>query len=211
MKVVKGLSSAVLLTLLLGSSSAVYADETPEYMLGELVVTATRTPVEEFKANANISVVTRDTIEKNHYSNVQDALRDIPGVTISGYGNTGEVYSSNSLILNGSDKVVVLIDGVRANINGSSSTYGKMATSELSNMDSIERIEVLKSSASTLYGADAAGGVINIITRKATENGVSTKLAAATGSYGKERYNLTHRGNVDGFYWDLALQKKISG
>lgn len=211
MKVVKGLSSAVLLTLLLGSASAVYADETPEYMLGELVVTATRTPVEEFKANANISVVTRDTIEKNHYSNVQDALRDIPGVTIAGYGNTGEVYSSNSLILNGSDKVVVLIDGVRANINGSSSTYGKMATSELSNMDSIERIEVLKSSASTLYGADAAGGVINIITRKATENGVSTKLAAAIGSFGKERYNLTHRGNVDGFYWDLSLQKKISG
>ena len=163
MKVVKGLSSAVLLTLLLGSASAVYAEETPEYLLGELVVTATRTPVEEFKANANISVVTRDTIEKNHYSNVQDALRDIPGVTIAGYGNTGEVYSSNSLILNGSDKVVVLIDGVRANINGSSSTYGKMATSELSNMDSIERIEVLKSSASTLYGADAAGGVINIM------------------------------------------------
>lgn len=93
MKVVKGLSSAVLLTLLLGSASAVYADETPEYMLGELVVTATRTPVEEFKANANISVVTRETIEKNHYSNVQDALRDIPGVTIAGYGNTGEVYS----------------------------------------------------------------------------------------------------------------------
>ena len=84
MKVVKGLSSAVLLTLLLGSASAVYAEETPEYLLGELVVTATRTPVEEFKANANISVVTRDTIEKNHYSNVQDALRDIPGVTIAG-------------------------------------------------------------------------------------------------------------------------------
>ena len=143
-------------TSVLWGGTALAAEETPEYLLGELVVTATRTPVEEFKANANISVVTRDTIEKNHYSNVQDALRDIPGVTISGYGNTGEVYSSNSLILNGSDKVVVLIDGVRANINGSSSTYGKMATSELSNMDSIERIEVLKSSASTLYGADAA-------------------------------------------------------
>lgn len=216
MEKTKLLSNAILMSMLMSTSvlwggTALAAEETPEYLLGELVVTATRTPVEEFKANANISVVTRDTIEKNHYSNVQDALRDIPGVTISGYGNTGEVYSSNSLILNGSDKVVVLIDGVRANINGSSGTYGKMATSELSNMDSIERIEVLKSSASTLYGADAAGGVINIITRKATENGVSTKLAAATGSYGKERYNLTHRGNVDGFYWDLALQKKISG
>ena len=82
MKVVKGLSSAVLLTLLLGSTSAVYAEEVQEYLLGELVVTATRTPVEEFKANANISVVTRDTIEKNHYSNVQDALRDIPALLL---------------------------------------------------------------------------------------------------------------------------------
>lgn len=64
MKVVKGLSSAVLLTLLLGSASAVYAEETPEYLLGELVVTATRTPVEEFKANANISVVTRILLKR---------------------------------------------------------------------------------------------------------------------------------------------------
>ena len=162
MEKTKLLSNAILMSMLMSTNvlwggTALAAEETPEYLLGELVVTATRTPVEEFKANANISVVTRDTIEKKHYSNVQDALRDIPGVTISGYGNTGEVYSANSLILNGSDKVVVLIDGVRANINGSSSTYGKMATSELSNMDSIERIEVLKSSASTLYGADAAG------------------------------------------------------
>ena len=104
-------------------------------------------------------MVTRKKIEERHYNNALDALRDIPGVTIAGYGNTGEVYSSNSLILNGSDKIIVLIDGVRANINGSSGTYGKMAISELSNMDAIERIEVLKSSASTLYGADAAGGV----------------------------------------------------
>lgn len=216
MKNVKALSNAIFMTAIFSTSvvwggTALAADEEPEYFLDTMVVTATRTPVEAFRANANISVVTRETIEKNHYSNVQDALRDVPGVTIAGYGNTGEVYSSNSLILNGSDKIVVLIDGVRANINGSSGTYGKMATSELSNMDSIERIEVLKSSASTLYGADAAGGVINIITRKAPENGVTTKLAAAKGSFGKERYNLTHRGSADGFYWDLALQKKISG
>ena len=103
MEKTKLLSNAILMSMLMNTSvlwggTALAADETPEYMLGELVVTATRTPVEEFKANANISVVTRDTIEKNHYSNVQDALRDIPGVTIAGYGNTGEVYSANSLI-----------------------------------------------------------------------------------------------------------------
>lgn len=180
------------------------------YELNPVVVTATRTPVEAFKANASVNVVTREQIEKGHYSNVQEALRDIPGVTIAGYGNTGETYSSNSLILNGTDKVVVLIDGVRANIPGSSSTYGKMATSELSNMNSIERIEVLKSSASTLYGSDAAGGVINIITRKPLDNGVQTKLSAAIGSFGKEQYNLYQTGSKDGFYWELSMQKKIS-
>lgn len=181
------------------------------FMLDEVVVTATRTPVEAFKANANVSVVTRKKIEERHYNNALDALRDIPGVTIAGYGNTGEVYSSNSLILNGSDKIVVLIDGVRANINGSSGTYGKMAIAELSNMDAIERIEVLKSSASTLYGADAAGGVINIITRKAVKDGISTKLTAASGSFGKELYNLSHRGSKDGYYWELFTQKRIAG
>lgn len=207
------LKKSIVLTLLTSAvaiSGSAAAEAPQNFFLDEMIVTANRTPVEEFKANANVSVVTRDMLEKNHYSNVQDALRDIPGVTISGYGNTGEVYSSNSLILNGSDKVVVLIDGVRANINGSCSTYGKMATSELSNMDAIERIEVLKSSASTLYGADAAGGVINIITRKAVENGVKTKLSATTGSFGNERYNLHHSGSVDGFYWDIAVQKRIA-
>ncbi len=186
-----------------------YAADTV-YELNPVVVTATRTPVEAFKANASVNVVTREQIEKGHYSNVQDALRDIPGVTIAGYGNTGETYSSNSLVLNGTDKIVVLIDGVRANLPGSSSTYGKMATSELSNMDSIERIEVLKSSAATLYGADAAGGVINIITRKPLDNGVQTKLSASVGSFGKEQYKLYHTGSKDGFYWELAMQKKIS-
>lgn len=210
------LAAQITLGLLFTLPFTAYAETTnvekeQAFFLDEMVVTATRTPVEQFKANANISVVTRENIEQNHYSNVQDALRDVPGVTIAGYGNTGEVYSSNSLLLNGSDKVVVLIDGVRANINGSASTYGKMATSELSNMDAIERIEVLKSSASTLYGADAAGGVINIITRKPLENGTSTKLAAARGSFGKEQYNLNHRGSINGFYWEIAGQKKISG
>lgn len=97
MKVVKGLSSAVLLTLLLGSASAVYADETPEYMLGELVVTAT-----DFGRRVQeliLVLVQLEILLKNHYSNVQDALRDIPGVTISGMVILVKLYSSNSFNL----------------------------------------------------------------------------------------------------------------
>ena len=66
-----------------------------EYALDDIVVTATRTPVEAFKANANINVVTRDMIEKRHYTSVQEALRDVPGVSVPIYGNSGETYSAN--------------------------------------------------------------------------------------------------------------------
>lgn len=190
------------------SSGGGQTEAIEEYALDDIVVTATRTPVEAFKANANINVVTRDMIEKRHYTSVQEALRDVPGVSVPIYGNSGETYSANGLMLNGTDHVVVLIDGVRANINGSSSTYGKMPMAELSNMASIERIEVLKSSASTLYGADAAGGVINIITRDPAKAKMRTTLSALWGSFGKEQYNLSHRGSKDGFYWDISLQKK---
>lgn len=57
-----------------------------EYALDDIVVTATRTPVEAFKANANINVVTRDMIEKRHYTSVQEALRDVPGVSFPSMG-----------------------------------------------------------------------------------------------------------------------------
>ena len=170
------------------SSGGGQTERIEEYALDDIVVTATRTPVEAFKANANINVITRDMIEKRHYTSVQEALRDVPGVSVPIYGNSGETYSANGLMLNGTDNVVVLIDGVRANINGSAMTYGKMPMSELSNMASIERIEVLKSSASTLYGADAAGGVINIITRDPAKGGMRTTLSALRGSFGKEQY-----------------------
>lgn len=210
----KVLRSLLLVTVISSApnfAASVYAQEPigDVFTLDEIVVTATRIPVEVFKANTNISVVTRKKIEERHYNNVLDALRDVPGVSISGFGNTGEVYMSNSLLLNGSDKIIVLVDGVRANINGSASVFGKMAVSELSNMNAIERIEVVKSSASTLYGADAAGGVINIITRKPLEDGIQTKLTASTGSFKKELYNVSHRGTKDGFYWGFFGQKRI--
>ena len=82
MKVVKGLSSAVLLTLLLGSASAVYADEVQEYALDTMVVTATRVEQKAFDTQADITVITREDLEKKHYTDLGDALKDVPGVTL---------------------------------------------------------------------------------------------------------------------------------
>ncbi|BBB91840.1 TonB-dependent receptor plug domain-containing protein [Methylomusa anaerophila] len=205
----KALLSLLLVGAACGGGSETCAEEI--FDLDQIVVTATRTQVEEFKANANISVITREQIERNHYTNLTDALRNVPGVFIANYGATGESSASNNLMLNGSSNIVVLIDGQRANINGSSGTYGKMAMAEISNMDSIERIEILKSSASTLYGSDAQGGVINIITRKPEDGKTTTKITTTLGSYDREQYNISHRGSVNGFFWDISGQKKLQG
>ena len=207
MKVVKGLSSAVLLTLLLGSASAVYADEVQEYALDTMVVTASRVEQKAFDTQADVTVITREDLEKKHYTDLGDALKDVPGVTLQNYGVTGENYSSNRLYINGSSNLVVLVDGMRANVNGS--TSGALSPSEYANLDTVERIEILKGSASTLYGADAVGGVINIITRKQTENGVKTSLSAIGGSYNRQTYRFMNQGNVDGTYWMVAAQKNF--
>ena len=208
MKVVKGLSSAVLLTLLFGSASAVYADEVQEYALDTMVVTATRVEQKAFDTQADVTVITREDLEKKHYTDLGDALKDVPGVTLQNYGVTGENYSSNRLYINGSSNLVVLVDGMRANVNGS--TSGALSPSEYANLDTVERIEILKGSASTLYGADAVGGVINIITRKQNENGVRTSISAIGGSYNRQTYRFMNQGNVDGTYWMLAAQKNLA-
>lgn len=160
MNKVKALSNAVLMSVLMSTSvvwgtTAFAADNLQEYSLDTMVVTASRTSEEEFKANANIQVITRKQIEERHFDNISQALRDIPGVFIAHYGSNGEGSISNNLYINGSSNVVVLIDGQRANINGSCGTAGKMALAEISNMEGVEKVEILKSSASTLYGSDA--------------------------------------------------------
>lgn len=181
-----------------------------EYTLDNVIVTASKMEQSAFKAPANINVVTREMLEKNHYANLTDVLRDVPGVTIQNYGNGGGNYTSNSIYINGTKNIVVLIDGMRVNTNGS--TFSKFNASEVVDMDTIERIEILKGSASTLYGSDASGGVINIITRKVSAGDNKTSLEITGGSFGKEQYSFLNTGRTDdNVYWMLAAQKDISG
>lgn len=88
-----------------------------EYVLNDIVVTATRTPVEGAKADANVTVVTAEQIERNHYRDVTEVMRDVPGVTVHQYALAG-YNNSNGLYINGSDDVVILVDGVKQNYAG---------------------------------------------------------------------------------------------
>lgn len=182
-------------------ASVVVESETKTFFLDEVVVTATRTPVKEFNANANINVITSADIEKKHYNDLSDALREVPGVIINNYSVAG-YYGSNGLRINGSDNVVVLVDGVKLNSAGVN-----FSASMFKNLDNVERIEVLKGSASTLYGSDAKGGVINIITKKVDKN--QSKIRLESGSYGTENYLFMNEGRANSWSWRISTQKDL--
>lgn len=200
----KSLSKSALMVVLITGNviwggTAVHAEEPQHFLLDEYVVTATRNPVKEFDANANISVVTKQEIENHHYQNVKEAIQNVPGVNISSYASPGYV-TSNSIMINGSNKVLFLIDGMRMNQGSESNLYELF-----NNMDNIERIEVLHGSASSLYGADAQGGVINIITNKFPD--YQSKIFAEGGSYDKFRFGVTTQGNENGWGYRFSASK----
>ncbi len=125
-----------------------------------IVITATtiETPAEQL--GASVSVVTEDDIRTYRYETVEDALRSVPGVEIRRSGSLGK---TSSLTIRGANpnQVQVLVDGVRVK----SPTTGQAELSDIA-PDLIERIEIVRGPQSTLYGADAIGGVINIITKR---------------------------------------------
>lgn len=163
----KILTASLAALVLTTGAFSVQAESTPPnfYSLNEVVVTASRTPEKKIDTNADVAVVTAKEIEQKHFDDVAQAVKNVPGVFINSHGASGQSYNSDQIYINGSPNVVVLVDGMRRNINGNSLMNASIA--ELVAMDSVDHIEVLKGSASTLYGSDAQGGVINIITKKA--------------------------------------------
>ncbi len=204
----KKMTKAMLMTALICGTmycgaEPVQANELDTFALDEYVVTATRTPVELFNANANISVVTKEQIENRHYQNVKEALEDVPGVQIREYGMPGYV-TSNKVIINGSPKVLLMVDGIRMNQGAENNLYEL-----LSDMENIERIEVLHGSASSLYGADAQGGVINVITNKKPHN--KTKFFIEGGDFSKTRMGLSTQGSENGWSYRISGTKSKIG
>ena len=207
MNKVKALSNAVLMSVLMSTSvvwgtTAFAADNLQEYSLDTMVITATRTPVEAFDANANISVIMSKDIERQHYMDIKEAVRNAQGVTITDYGRAG-YENSNALRINGTDKVIILVDGVRI----SQSQVNPLASTQFVPIENVERIEVLKGSASALYGADAKGGVVNIITKQ--PDGINTKLIASGGNFGQEEYSFIHQGKSKNLSYRINAKKRL--
>lgn len=162
--------------VLFQSMHAGIAGAADQESLTEIVITATRTPTDESRLAVPVVVITRREIEDTLAADVTGLLASRPGMEISRSGGAGQPAS---LFTRGteSNHTAVLVDGVRIN-------PGTIGGAALQNIpaEGIERIEIVKGPRSALYGSDAIGGVVNIITRASAARG--TGLFASAGRYG---------------------------
>jgi vitamin B12 transporter len=130
--------------------------------LDPIVISATRLPTLEREVASSVTVITADDIEKKQERTLPEILQDVPGLNLVQTGSPGGV---TNIYIRGtnSNHTKVLIDGV--DVSDPSSADGSFDFSQILAAD-IERVEVLRGPQSGLYGSDAIGGVINIITKK---------------------------------------------
>jgi len=128
----------------------------------EITVTAARTPLAISASTAPIQVIERAQIERSQASSLLELLRGQAGLDMTNYGGPGQM---TALHVRGtaSGQVLVLVDGVRIG----SATTGAAALQDVP-LEQIERLEIVRGPHSSLYGADALGGVVQLFTRKAT-------------------------------------------
>jgi len=171
-----------------------------EESLPPVVVTATRTETPQQDVTTSISVITTKDIEAQHAETVLEALRNVPGVDVVQSGSRG---TTTSIFIRGSnsDQVLVLIDGVEVN----STTLGAFNFAHLTT-DNIDRIEVLRGAGGTLYGSQAIGGVINIITKKG-QGPMELSTSAEGGNWSTHREGLALSGGADKLGYSLSVSR----
>ena len=138
---------------------------------------------------SNVEVITGTELEEKHISTIADAVNLISGVSITSNGGMGSTTNLNIRGMGG-NRVLVLIDGVRLQ---DPSNTGGANIAHLMTTD-IEKVEVIKGSQSGIWGADAASGVINIITKK-PKDGIHGSILAETGSFNTKKYGaeISHK------------------
>jgi iron complex outermembrane receptor protein len=177
-----------IIIMMAAPSGEMYADNLADSLaLQEVVVTGTRNAIDVRHLPMTITVVDRATLTAEHQTNVlPTVMREVPGLFVTsrsmmGYGvSTGAAGGINLRgITGGSGQLLVLIDG-HPQYQG---IYGHPIADSYQTLMA-ERVEVLRGPASVLYGSNAMGGVMNIVTRQSKQDGVNTNVQIGAGSYG---------------------------
>lgn len=204
----RNLTNSIIAALALGFLviPQVQAEENPEFSLDKVVVTALREESKDLTTPAYVHVLSNADLKATGAVNLMEALKFQEGFSYysqspQGHSNGG---MSSRIVIRGVEKgTLVLLNGVPLNLNG----WYQLDSIPLEN---IEKVEVVSGGGSVLYGSEAFGGVINIITKKNVENSYSTSF----GSYGMQDHNLNlqvGKLSFSGQYSEMGTVKHITG
>lgn len=178
---------------LLTAAAAVipFSANADDHLADEVIVTSTRLLVTQSEAGTSVSVISADDIEIRGLTNIGEVLASAPGVTVNSNGGFGG-QSAARIRGGATGHTLVLVDGVP--VNDTTSPAGGYDFAHLGTAN-IERVEVLKGAQSTLWGSDAIGGVVSIIS-KTPADGLSGQAFGEAGSFS------TFRGGASAAYGD---------
>ena len=157
-------------------------DNTAEYELDQVLVTAQRYQTRDVDTPASTSVYTSEELKATGGRNVLEALKQAAGLVYSSMGTGGAPMStmtSKIMIRGVTSGTLVLVNGTPINLRG-------LYNLEDIPIENVERVEIIKGGGSVLYGSEATGGVINIITKKSLQDSIKI----SSGNYGQQDYNM---------------------
>lgn len=203
----KRVSSTLMMLFVLGSSMNAFAQNNDvldeNFVLDEMVVSATRSEKKLLDTAASVSVITDKDLNKMHINNLDEAFVKIPGVYVGRLSGIGSTTSQTVMRgVNAANSVAVLVDGVQVN-----DSYNGSVTWSAIPVDMVKRVEVLRGPASVLYGGNALAGVINIITKDVDKTFVNLKLSY--GSNNTQNHSLYVAGKAsDKLDFNVNYEKK---
>lgn len=188
------LSYLLMLVVFYGIAQQKQQDSVKTQNLQEVVITATKIPTEKKELGKIVYLINARTIEKNQGKSLPDLLNDAPGIEINGnYSTAGQ--NLGYYIRGGRNKqVTILIDGI--NVSDPSSFNNDFDLRQIT-LDQVEKIEIIKGAASTLYGTGAATGVINIILKKPNQKPANGSFVMDIGTNASHEHQNTNLSTLN--------------
>ncbi|MBN1227794.1 MAG: TonB-dependent receptor, partial [Deltaproteobacteria bacterium] len=172
--------------------------------LEPIIITADRLPQPLAKSTSSVTLITEKEITENHVTLPDEILRGMPGLSVNSSGTMGETISVR-LRGGNSYQTLVLIDGLKVNSpwNGA---YGEWGNTELTD---IGRIEIIKGTQSELYGSEAMGGVVHLLTKEG-ERAPGFTLAIDGGSFETRKESLQVAGGKESLHYLFSTARSDS-
>jgi len=200
------LISSLTLNLLIIVNVIFSQDDSVKYSTDEIIITGTRLYTDIYSSPSKIEIFNSEQIQNKNGERLSDILQMAGGVYIKSYGGNSSLktLSYNGLI---QENILILLDGVRMN-----SFQNSQIDLSLISKDNIERVEVINNGHSSVYGSDASGGVVNVVTKSdyPFKNDFSINFLNQYGSYGYKKFLVNVSKRTDRLMFGLKYANESS-